>query len=221
VPMVDEHYYETPEWFWNNLHRYDNYNRSSSKVYVGEYASKGNALLNALAEAAYLTSLERNADVVHLASYAPLLCKLGHVNWQPDLIYFDNSRITPSVNYYVQQLFSANSGDTYLPIHGTTNAAQFAASAVRDSNSGDLVLKIVNGENTTRPLRIELIGAANLPTQATRTLLAGPDAKAVNDPGKTPAIQPRTDSIAIAPAFDYGAPANSLSIFRIPLHSTR
>jgi alpha-L-arabinofuranosidase len=221
LPMVDEHYYEAPEWFWNNLHRYDTYDRSKSKVYVGEYASRGNALLNALAEAAYLTSLERNSDVVHLASYAPLLCKQGHVSWQPDLIYFDNARITASANYYVQQLFSVNSGDTYLPIQGATNAAQFAASAVRDSKSGDLVLKIVNGQSTARPMRIELTAPPTLPAQATRTLLAGPDAKAVNEPGKAPAVLPRTDSIAIAAAFDYEAPANSLSILRIQPRSTR
>lgn len=115
VAMVDEHYYENPEWFLGNLHRYDNYNRAGTKVYVGEYASRGNTLFNALAEAAYLTSLERNGDVVRLASYAPLLCKEQHVNWRPDLIYFDNTRVIRSVNYYVQQLFSQNQGDAYLP----------------------------------------------------------------------------------------------------------
>lgn len=115
VDMVDEHYYERPEWFLANNQRYDSYNRAGTKVYVGEYASKGNSLFNALAEAAYMTALERNGDIVHMASYAPLLGKEQHMQWQPNLIYFDNTKICPSVNYYVQQLFSANQGDVYLP----------------------------------------------------------------------------------------------------------
>jgi alpha-N-arabinofuranosidase len=99
VPMVDEHYYEKPEWFLNNLGRYDTYDRRKSRVYVGEYASQGNTLFNALAEAAYMTSLERNGDVVQMASYAPLLCQAGHANWRPDLIYFDRAKVVRSVNY--------------------------------------------------------------------------------------------------------------------------
>jgi alpha-L-arabinofuranosidase len=115
LQMVDEHYYRVPEWFLDNLNRYDTYDRKKSKVYLGEYASWGNTLFNALAEAAYMASLERNGDIVHLASYAPLLAKSGRTQWHPDLIYFDNSRVVPSVNYYVQQLYGTNAGDTYLP----------------------------------------------------------------------------------------------------------
>ena len=116
VDIVDEHYYQKPEWFLSNLHRYDGYDRAATKVYVGEYASQGNALFNALAEAAYMTALERNGDVVRMASYAPLLGKERHMQWQPNLIYFDNTKVSPSVNYYVQQLFSQNQGDVYLPV---------------------------------------------------------------------------------------------------------
>jgi alpha-L-arabinofuranosidase len=115
VDMVDEHYYEKPEWFLANLHRYDTYRRAGPKVYVGEYASWGNSLANALAEAAYMTSLERNGDVVRMASYAPLLGRENHMQWKPNLIYFNNSTVCPSVNYYVQRLFSQNQGDVYLP----------------------------------------------------------------------------------------------------------
>ncbi|MDQ3813324.1 MAG: alpha-N-arabinofuranosidase, partial [Armatimonadota bacterium] len=115
LEMVDEHYYSPPEWFLSNLHRYDSYSRAKSKVYLGEYASRGNTLFNALAEAAYMASLERNGDIVHLASYAPLLARVGHTQWNPDLIYFDNSSVFPTVNYHVQQLYGNNAGDTYLP----------------------------------------------------------------------------------------------------------
>ena len=118
VPIVDEHYYQKPEWFLANLNRYDAYDRTRSKVYLGEYAShdlrKQPTLRSALAEAAYMTSLERNGDVVRMASYAPLLGKLGHTQWDPDLIYFTNTAVHPTINYYVQRLFGSNSGDTYL-----------------------------------------------------------------------------------------------------------
>lgn len=119
LPMVDEHGYKSPAWFWENLKRFDFYERAGTSVYLGEYAAhdtgRANTLRSALAEAAYMTSLERNGDLVRLSSYAPLLAKQGHTQWRPDMIYFDNVSITPSINYYVQQLFSVNRGDAYLP----------------------------------------------------------------------------------------------------------
>lgn len=119
LPMVDEHGYKSPGWFWQNMERFDAYDRTGPKVYLGEYAAhegnRANTLRSALAEAAYMTSLERNGDLVRLTSYAPLLAKQGRTQWRPDLIYFDNVSITRSVNYYVQQLFSLNQGDVYLP----------------------------------------------------------------------------------------------------------
>ncbi len=127
IPMVDEHYYNAPDWFLANLNRYDSYDRSRSKVYLGEYASKGNTLYNALAEAAYMTALERNGDVVRLASYAPLLGKDRHTQWNPNLIYFTNDVVVPTVNYYVQKLFGQNAGQTYLPTEVTYTAAERTA----------------------------------------------------------------------------------------------
>jgi alpha-L-arabinofuranosidase len=113
--LVDEHYYNSPAWFLANNHRYDSYDRTGPKVFVGEYASQGNAFGNALAEASYLTGLERNSDVVKLASYAPLLANVDYVDWTPDLIWFDNDQAYGSASYHVQQLFSNNRGDTVLP----------------------------------------------------------------------------------------------------------
>lgn len=118
LPLVDEHYYVAPQWFWENLRRYDAYDRSRAKVYLGEYAAhdvgRRNTLRSALAEAAYLTSLERNADVVVMASYAPLLGKRGRTQWNPNLIYFSNTNVVRTINYYVQQLFSHHAGDRFL-----------------------------------------------------------------------------------------------------------
>ena len=110
-----------------------------------------------------------------------------------------------------------NSGDIYLTttISAIATPATFVASSIRDSKTGDLTLKLVNGTDSAKPLRIELAGAKNLPATATATVLAGNDANVVNDDGRPPAVWPRTASITIAPAFDYEASANSLTVIRI------
>lgn len=123
IAIVDEHMYRSPKWFFENTDRYDSYDRSGPQVYVGEYGSKGNRLINALAEAAFMVGMERNGDIVRLASYAPLLAKRGHTQWVPDLIYFDNERVLPSLNYYVQQMFARSSGDQYQHVDITAAPA--------------------------------------------------------------------------------------------------
>lgn len=110
IAMVDEHAYRTPRWFHQNIGRYDTYSREESGVYFGEYAARTNQVRSALAEAAFMIAMERNADVVRLASYAPLLARIGHTQWTPDLIYFDAERVLPSASYYVQQAFGAQRG---------------------------------------------------------------------------------------------------------------
>ena len=154
VPLVDEHYYVPPGWMVNNQDFYDKYDRHKSMVYLGEYAAhlrgQGPNLETALSEALYMLSLERNADVVHMASYAPLLAKEKHTQWGVDLIYFNNTEIKPTVGYYVQKLFGQNSGDMYIPsqIHFSTenqNVKQrIASSIVRDRKTGDLIVKLAN-----------------------------------------------------------------------------
>ncbi|MFC5835654.1 alpha-L-arabinofuranosidase C-terminal domain-containing protein [Nonomuraea insulae] len=113
--LVDEHYYNNPDWFLANNHRYDSYDRSGPKVFVGEYASRGNTFYNALSEASFMTGLERNSDVVRLASYAPLLANVDYVDWTPDLIWFDNDQAYGSPSYHVQRLFSTNVGERIVP----------------------------------------------------------------------------------------------------------
>jgi len=221
VDTVDEHYYKGPDWFLANLGRYDSYDRSKSKVYVGEYAAhdtkRKNTLRSALAEAAYITGLERNGDVVRMASYAPLLAKRGHTQWNPNLIYFTNTTVSPTINYCVQQLFGTNCGDTCMEttVGDAASPATLAASTVHDSSTGDLILKFVNCSNAARPLHIVLAGAKNIPSTATKTVLAGPDANVVNEEGQPPAVQSQASPITIGPVFDYEAPANSLTVIRI------
>jgi alpha-L-arabinofuranosidase len=153
--MVDEHYYRSPGWFLHHQDYYDRYARSETKVYLGEYAAhisnRSNCLETALAEAMHLCNVERNGDVVAMTSYAPLLAKRGHVQWNPDLIYFTNTEVQPTTGYYVQALFGQNSGDSYLPSIVEWEAQtdgqvqqRLATSVVQDSETGALIVKIVN-----------------------------------------------------------------------------
>lgn len=115
VYSSDEHYYMAPGWFIKNETRFDNFDRSKPLIFVGEYASEGNALYNAIAEAVFLNGIERNGDIVDMACYAPLFAHYDHVQWtRADLIWFNNSRVVKTPNYYVQQLYSRNQGDVYL-----------------------------------------------------------------------------------------------------------
>lgn len=111
VYSSDEHYYELPEWFLRNQRRFDSFDRAKPKIFVGEYASWHNTVFSALAEAAYLTGIERNGDIVDMTAYAPLLARTDFTQWTPDLIYFDARRVLRTVNYYTQQLFSHHKGD--------------------------------------------------------------------------------------------------------------
>jgi alpha-L-arabinofuranosidase len=117
--VVDEHYYVAPRWLLENIDRYDTYDRKGPKIFVGEFAaheaSRRNSLRSALAEAAYMTGLLRNADVVEMASYAPLFARIGHAQWRPDLIWFDNARVLLTPNYYAQALFAQNRPDWVFP----------------------------------------------------------------------------------------------------------
>ena len=131
VEIVDEHYYSTPEFFIANAGKYDSYDRAGRKVYVGEYAvtqgcGQGN-LRAAVGEAAFMTGMERNSDVVLMASYAPLFANVHYKKWNPDLIDFDSSRVYGIPSYYVQQMFSQNRGDVVLPV--TVTAPEVAPAA--------------------------------------------------------------------------------------------
>lgn len=153
IPLVDEHYYVTPGWMVNNNHYYDNYDRSKPHVYLGEYAAhvpgRHSTIETALSEAAYLTGVERNGDVVEMTSYAPLLAKEGHTQWRPDLIYFNNTEVKPTTSYYVQKLYGQNSGDTYvnstlsLSDRSAYAAKSVLASVVKEVDGGEII-KLVN-----------------------------------------------------------------------------
>ena len=148
IDAVDEHYYESPGWFLNHQDYYDHYDRKAPKVYLGEYASRGkDPVDNALAEGIHLCNVERNADVVEMASYAPLLSKDGYSNWSPDMIYFDNNKVRASESYKMQQMFGQFAGDLYIDSELQLPAAlkrYVGASVVRNTKTGKTWLKVVN-----------------------------------------------------------------------------
>lgn len=166
VDLVDEHYYKDPQWFLKNADRYDGYNRKGPAVFAGEYAAHAtngiNNFQSALSEAAFMTGLERNADIVHMTAYAPLLAHVDGYQWRPDLIWFDNLRIVKTPNYYIQQLFSNNKGThtASLKTEGKPVIGQQGvyASAVYDEIQCCYILKIVNTNPEKRTIEIELKG---------------------------------------------------------------
>lgn len=154
VAIVDEHYYVSPGWYLNNRDYYDSYDRTGSKVYLGEYAShlqdRKNTLEAALSIALYLTDVERNADVVEMTSYAPLLAKDKHYNWRPDLVFFNNDSIRLTPDYYVQRMYGNNSGNRYVASVTSMSdnsddvKKRFGTSHVIDEETGDMIVKIAN-----------------------------------------------------------------------------
>lgn len=168
VDLVDEHYYMTPDWFFANAARYDSYDRRGPKVFAGEYAShdhptgKTNNFLAALSEAAFMTGLERNADVVHLATYAPLFAHVDAWQWNPDLIWFDNLRMMRTPNYYVQQMYGMNAGTDVLRLQmdGKPVAGQDSlyATASLDAPTGEIILKLVNAGSTPAQVQVNFNG---------------------------------------------------------------
>ena len=163
IDAVDEHYYEKPGWFINHQDYYDNYDRKAPKVYLGEYAANGNNELDrALAEGIHLCNVERNADVVEMTSYAPLLCKNGYSNWNPDMIYFDNSeKIRLTESYKMQKMFGQHAGDTYIASELNLSAAlkrYVGTSVVKDSKTGKTWLKVVNALPRTLKLQVSGLG---------------------------------------------------------------
>lgn len=169
--IIDEHYYKNPEWFKENAARYDNYDRKGPKIFAGEYAAhpkgvedglKENNWLSALSESAFMTGLERNADVVHLTSYAPLMAHVDAFQWAPDMIWFDNLNSYGTTNYYVQKMYSNNRGTDVVAItkdgKPLTGQNDLYATAAKDVNKKELILKLVNTSAKAQDLEINLSG---------------------------------------------------------------
>lgn len=169
--IVDEHYYKSPQWFRENATRYDKYDRKGPKVFAGEYAAQSVAIASpdnknnwecAFSEAAFMTGLERNAEVVNLTSYAPLMAHAEAWQWTPDMIWFNNLEAYGSANYYVQKLFATNKGTDLLSItkdgKPLTGQNDLYATTAKDVNTKELIIKLVNTAAKAQDVNIDLKG---------------------------------------------------------------
>lgn len=227
--IVDEHYYMAPSWFLENTDRYDNYPRTGPKVFSGEYAAQSVGVASpnnrndwecALAEAAFMTGLDRNADVVRMASYAPLFAHVEAWQWTPDLIWFDNLRSYGTPNYYVQKLFSLNKGTRILPVmlNGSPHNGQegLYASASFDNRAGEVILKVVNSKPVQRDVHINLTGGNGFRKLAKAFVLASSNLKAENSLDQPLKLSPVERQFPISSAeFGYTFAPNSLTVLRI------
>jgi alpha-N-arabinofuranosidase len=207
--LIDEHYYMPPEWFLKNATRYDNYDRNGIKVFAGEYAAHGkettepesrNTWLSALCEAAFMTGLERNSDVVHMASYAPLLAHVDAWQWRPDLIWFDNLATIGTPNYYVQKLFSNYKGTKVVPVLSEgkplTGQDSLYASSTIDAKAGELYIKIINSSGKKKPVMLSL-GALSYGKEAVKETLKSDNPLSFNTIGNPKLIYPASSPVRI------------------------
>lgn len=208
--ILDEHYYSSPEWFLGNAARYDTYDRKGPKIFAGEYAAHSKAVGNgdnknswecALAEAAFMTGLERNTDVVVMASYAPLLAHIDGWQWTPDLIWFDNLRAYGTPNYYVQKLYANHKGTAVVPIlkenEVISGQDSVYASTVVDNATGELVIKLVNAAATPKPVAVAVQGVKALASNGRLITLGSDNLLGLNSLDQPTRISPREKSIAI------------------------
>lgn len=229
--IVDEHYYRPPAWFLDNTARYDRYPRSGPKVFGGEYAAQSVRTVSpenrnnwecALAEAAMMTGLERNSDVVTLASYAPLLAHVEGWQWTPDLIWFDNLRAYGTPNYFVQQMFCVNRGDAILPITvadaplAPNKQPRLFASAAYDQKSKEVILKVVNATPAAQAVDLRLAGGGKIKSKASSAVLSAASLKEENSLDLPRRVAPQTGSVNNAAAqFKHSFPAWSLTVLRV------
>ena len=229
--IIDEHYYRRPEWFLQNANHYDNFPRNGSKVFAGEYAAQSdktvsvdnrNNWLTALSEAAFMTGLERNADVVNMASYAPLFAHAEGWQWTPDLIWVNNLQSYGTPNYYVQKLFSLNKGSKVVSMTSNNQAItgqdSLYASAVIDEKTNDLIIKIVNVAGKPQSRTISLEGVKTPVGKGKMQVLQSSQPDAMNSFDNPQAVAPKDSTFPIKnKKFTLDAAPYSFSVLRIKL----
>ncbi len=225
--IVDEHYYMSPKWFLDNSNRYDNYDRSGPKIFAGEYAAQStgaavspknrNNWQTALSEAAFMTGLERNADVVAMASYAPLFAHVDAWQWTPDAIWFDNLRSYGTTDYYVQKIFASNIGSRVVPSTPHNEAGLYTVASV-DDHTHELILTAVNTTTSAREAQLQLSGITPSGT-ARVTTLASSDLEAENSLDHPTAVAPEASTLDVrSSTIPIKLTPNSVTVFRIPMN---
>ena len=224
--IVDEHYYMAPEWFLKNTGRYDHYDRSGPKVFAGEYAAQTSGVAKpdnhnnwnaAIAEAAFMTGLERNGDVVRMASYAPLFAHIDAWQWTPDAIWFDNLRSFGTPNYYVQSVFARNVGTRILSVTPQAQDGLYTSASL-DERSHELIVKAINVTSALRPVQINVNGA-NPSGMAKVTTLEGDDLNAENSFDHPKNVAPGDSTVEVKSGrIPVQLDPYSVTVYRIPVH---
>jgi alpha-L-arabinofuranosidase len=244
VEITDEHYYMAPEWYIENEDRFDTFDRSKVRIYVGEYASRGNKQFNAVAEAVFLTGIERNADMVLMTAYAPLLARYDFTQWKAaDLIWFDHERVVLTPNYHVQRLFSVHKGDHYVPctrkihiatepvppkigeaglagrkIHDITEkpkGLRVGVAAARDNAAGELIIKIANPLQQELQTAVNLNGIARVARAEAQVITLAGGRDDINDLANPERVKPVESTLRVAPKFTCTVPAMSVQFIRV------
>ncbi len=226
VDLVDEHFYRSPEWFLRGAKRYDSYDRNGPKVFAGEYAchapNRENSFLTALCEAAFMTGFERNADVVHLCTYAPLFAHVDAWQWRPDLIWFDNHTLVKTANYYVQQLYGHHAGTNVLPLsmqnEPVTGQNDLYATAALDKNTNEVIIKVANTGIQNKKIRLNINGLSAGKHTGKQIQLHSTDLEAKNTFSNPDTVVPVETSIETeGPELNATLNPLSFTIYRIQL----
>ena len=228
--LVDEHFYRPESWFLAQGNRYDNYDRKGPKVFAGEYACHGkgkkwNHFNASLLEAAFMTNIERNADIVHMATYAPLFAHVEGWQWRPDMIWFDNHSSVKTCSYYVQQLYSHNMGTNTAtltmnkkPVAGNDDQNGLFASAVFDSKDGSYIIKVANVGTEAQDVVVNFKGLkkGKKLTKCTLTSLHSNNPIADNTVGNTDVVLPKTETVEVSgQALNVKVPAATFCVYRV------
>jgi alpha-L-arabinofuranosidase len=236
VDLVDEHFYRPESWFLSQGNRYDNYDRKGPKVFAGEYACHGangrkwNHFNASLLEAAFMTNLERNADIVHMATYAPLFAHVDGWQWRPDLIWYDNLRSVRSCSYYVQQMYAHNTGTHVLkatemgkPLAGNEGQDGLFASAVWDANKKEVIVKVINVSDKAQEVKLNFTGLAKRqqPQLVDVTTYHSDDLYADNTLDNPTAIVPQVKAAENATLDVANVPAKTFAMYRFKVEGRK
>lgn len=226
--LVDEHFYRPADWFLKQGNRYDNYDRKGPKVFAGEYAchiagKKYNHYYPALLEAAFMTGLERNADIVHMATYAPLFAHVEGWQWRPDMIWYDNLRVARTCSYYVQQLYATHKGTNVLdlkmngkPVAGNDDQDGLFASAVYDANTGEYIVKVANTQTKPQQLKLNFtLKKKQAPLSSGKVIeLTSQDMQLENTVDNPNAVKPAEKPVNVTGnVLDVQIPASSFQVY--------
>ncbi|MBR0432407.1 MAG: carbohydrate binding domain-containing protein [Bacteroidaceae bacterium] len=243
--LVDEHYYRDVKWYQNWMNRYDDrkfYTKNGPRVFAGEWAchdrgKKWNHAGASIYEAAFMTNIERNADLVHMATYAPLFAHVDGWQWRPDLIWYDNLSTARTASYYVQQLYMINRGTNVLPTTVAINGGKASvnpvpkgedgvfASAVIDREKQEVIVKVINtkGAASTTSININGLKMKNVVTSVAVTSLDCSDYDAENMPSKPERVSPKQSTLTTLKSskstvtFDVTVPAKTFQVFKIKI----